>query len=687
MRSIAHLALRELRRSWVRNLYAALAIGVGIATIIASDLISRGITEEIADSAEGQAITAFMSEQLDVGLTAIGLVITVGAGFLIFNAFAMSTTQRREDFGRMRAVGMTRHQLLLMVLFEAILTGIAGTAFGLATGIGLGRGLMFIVTTTSDVFNRFGEVSLSPDRLLFAAAVGLATTVIAALLPAMRASQTPPVAAMKAASSTGRSPNRYRIAGGCTVLIVAMWIVLIIDPPGRWILPPWSSYLTIALIALWLLCLGLSLPAIVGLTGACLRRPLSAILHLPGRLAADNLRRARGRVTFTLLTLIIGVAMIVGITGFLGFWFEELFFRTSERSLKESPGMGFFPLEIDAGLQAYEDVVDFTLPDDLIDEVEAAAEGRAAVVPAYFVLAPELSFMGEFYFSFVLGPQSMQQAGELFFTFTYGDWAHALEITDKGCGLFLTPTVAQKNDAWLYDTIAIQTHLGHLDCTIAGIGPTFVGASIISDAGLSAFELSAPVMLSIFPFESEGSAGVLAEFAAIADRYPGIWFADLTVVYEMQLEAMGTVRTMMSGMLFLAILSATLGVINTALISVSERRREYGVLRATGASRRQVSTIVIVEGLLFGLIGAGVGILVGAGVVVIYIVITGGSAFGYPDFPVWEVALGSIQPALARGIIALAASPLLIALAAWLPTRATVQGSVIETIGRRETPL
>ncbi|MGB2894647.1 MAG: FtsX-like permease family protein [Anaerolineales bacterium] len=687
MRSIARLALRELRRSWVRNLFAALAVGVGIATIIASDLISRGITEEIADSAEAQAITAFMSEQLDVGLTTIGLVITMGAGFLIFNAFAMSTTQRREDFGRMRAVGMTRRQLLLMVLFEAVLTGIAGTAFGLLTGVGMGRGLMFIVMTTSDVFNRFGEVSLSSGRLLFGAAVGLVTTVIAALLPAIRASRTPPVAAMKRTSSTGRSPNRYRIARVCALLIVAMWIILIADPPGHWILPPWSSYLTIALMALWLLCLGLSLPAIVGISGAWLRRPLSAILHLPGRLAADNLRRARARVTFTLLTLIIGVAMIIGVTGYLGYWFEELFFRTSERSLKANPGMGFFPLEIDAGLQAYEDVFDFTLPDDLLAEVEISAEGQAAVVQTYFVLAPELSFLGENYFSFVLDPQSMRGAGELFFTFTYGDWAHALEITGKDCGLFLTPTVARKNDAWLYDTIAIQTPLGPLDCTIAGIGPTFVGASIISDRGLSAFNLNAPVALIIFPHESEGREEVLAEFAAIADRFPGIWFTDLALVSEMQLEAMGTVRTMMSGLLFLAILSATLGVINTALISVSERRREYAVLRAAGATRRQVNAIVVVEGLLFGLIGSGVGILVGAGVVIIYIVITGGSAFGYPDFPVWEVALASIRPALAHGFLALAVSPLLVALAAWLPAHPALQGSVIETLGRREISL
>lgn len=317
MRSIAHLALRELRRSWVRNVFAALAVGVGIATIIASDLISRGITEEIADSAEGKAITAFMSEQLNVGLTAIGLVITVGAGFLIFNTFAMSITQRREDFGRMRAVGMTRHQLLLMVLLEATLTGMVGTAFGLLTGVGLGRGLMLFIMAISDVFNRFGEVSLSPDRLLFGAAVGLATTIIAALLPAIRASRTPPVAAMKAASSSGRKIKQYWVAGGCALLITVMWIVLIADPPGRWILPPWSSYLTVALLTLWLLCIGLSLPAIVGLSGAWLRRPLTALLRLPGRLAADNLRRARARVTFTLLTLIIGVAMIIGVTGYL----------------------------------------------------------------------------------------------------------------------------------------------------------------------------------------------------------------------------------------------------------------------------------------------------------------------------------------------------------------------------------
>lgn len=687
MRSIAHLALRELRRSWVRNLFAALAVGVGIATIIASDLISRAITEEIADSAEGRAITSFMSEQLDVGLTAIGLVITVGAGFLIFNAFAMSTTQRRDDFGRMRAVGMTRRQLLLMVLLEAILTGAVGIAFGLLTGVGLGRGLMFLVTTTSDVFNRFGEVSLSPERLLFGAAVGLATTIVAALLPAIRASRTPPVSAMRAASSNGRSPSRYRVAGGCALLLSAMWLFLIADPPGLWILPPWSSYLTITLIALWLLCIGLSLPAIVGLSGAWLRRPLTAILHIPGRLAADNLQRARSRVTFTLLTLSIGVAMIIGVTGYLEYWFEELFFRSSERSLKENPGMGFFPLEIDAGLQAYEDVFDFTLPDDLIAEVVAAAEGHAAVVQGYFVLAPELSFLGEHYFSFIIDPHSMRQAGELFFTFTYGDWHHALEITDKGCGVFLTPTVARKNDAWLYDTIPIQTPLGSLDCTIAGIGPTFVGASIISDAGLNAFNLNAPVTLSVFPHEGEGSGEVLAEFAAIADRYTGVWFTDLSQVSKMQMEAMETVRTMMSGLLFLAILSATLGVINTALISVSERRREYGVLRAAGATRRQVSSIVIVEGLLFGLIGAGAGIVVGTGVVVIHIVVSGGSAFGYPDFPVWEVALASIQPALTRGILALIVSPLLIALASWLPARAALRSTVIETLGRRETPL
>jgi len=411
MRTIAHLALRELRRSWIRNLFAALAVGIGIATIIASDLISRAITEEIAESAEGKAITAFMSEQLDVGLTAIGLVITVGAGFLIFNAFAMSTTQRREDFGRMRAVGMTHRQLLLMVLLEAILTGALGIVFGLLAGVGLGRGLMFLVTTTSDVFNRFGEVSLSPDRLLFGATVGLATTIIAALLPAIRASRTPPVAAMRATSSSGRNLNQYRIAGGCAILLTAMWIFLIVDPPGLWILPPWSSYLTVALIALWLLCIGLSLPAIVGLSGVWLRRPLTAILRLPGRLAADNLRRARARVTFTLLTLIIGVAMIIGVTGYLGYWFEELFFRNSERSLKENPGMGFFPLEIDAGLQAYEDVFDFTLTDNLIAEVEAAAEGHAAVVQGYFVLAPELSFLGEHYFSFIIDPHSN---GEMF---------------------------------------------------------------------------------------------------------------------------------------------------------------------------------------------------------------------------------------------------------------------------------
>jgi putative ABC transport system permease protein len=687
MRSIVRLALRQIRRNWAQSLLAALAVGAGIATIIASDLISRAITEEIADSAEGTAITAFMSEQLDVGLTTIGLVLAVGAGFLVFNAFAMSTTQRRQDFGRLRAVGMTRFQLLLLVLIEAAVTGLIGTALGLLTGIGLGRGLMALVMTTSDVFNRFGEVSLTLDRLLFAAAVGMLTTIFAAFLPALNASRTPPVAVMKAVPTSTENPRLYWLAAGSTLILGAMWIALIVNPPGSWILPPWSTYLTVLLVTLWLVGIGLSIPTIVGCVGKGLRQPLASTMGLPGRLAADNLRRARARVTFTLLTLIIGVAMIIAVSGYLGYWFEELFFRVSDRSLKANPGMGFFPLDIDGGLQAYEDVFDFTLPDDLISEVEATAEGRAAVIPTYFVLAPELSFMGENYFSFVLDPESMRRAGELFFTFTDGDWDHAFEITDRGCGLFVTPTVAQKNDAWLDDTVTIQTPLGSLDCTVAGIGPTFVGASIISDAGVEAFNLHAPVALSVFPYESDQVDEILGEFTSIAAGYSGIWFTDLALISEMQMKAMETVRSMMNGLLFLAILSATLGVANTALISVSERRREYGILRAAGATRRQVNTTVVVEGLLLGLIGACMGILVGAGVVGIYIVVSGGSAFGFPDFPVWEVAIASIQSALSRGILALIVSPWLVALAAWLPTRTALKGSVVETLGRQETQL
>jgi hypothetical protein len=391
-------------------------------------------------------------------------------------------------------------------------------------------------------------------------------------------------------------------------------------------------------------------------------------------------------VVFTLLTVALGVAMIVGVTGYMTYWFDELFFRTADISLRENPGVGFFPLDVEAGMQAYTSVTSLTMPPGLRREVEAIVGDRGSLVETYFVIAPELSFLGQDYFSFVLEPDAMHQAGSLFFSFTYGTWAHAQELAELGCVVFINPTVAQKNDAWLDDVIRLLTPQGTLNCTVAGVGPTFVGASLISEEAVDAFHLPAPVNLTLYANTPEDRAAMMPELEAVANRHAGIWLLDLSVLTLIQREGMKSVQTAMDGMLFLAVLSAGLGVVNTAAIGLAERRQEMGILRAAGASRSQVHGIVLIEGLLLGLLGAVLGTLAGVGVVVLYVVISGGSPLGFADFPVWPTALACARPALERAVLGSVLAPALAALAAWLPARRALRGSVVETLASANRP-
>lgn len=680
MRTLLYLAWRNLRAAPVRSVLSALAVGFGVATLVAADLMSRSITSEIARTAEAEAITSFMSEQLDVGLTAVGLVIVLGAGFLTFNAFAMAVAQRRADFGRLRAAGMTQPQVMGMVLTEAALIGAMGSAFGVVGGSLLGQGLIGLVSATSEMFNRFGDVGVSPARMAWAAAAGVLIGLLAAWVPARRAVRVTPLAALRPPTpDTLRRPPIWPAVMGLTGG-VALWLYLALAPPGAWIQPPMSSILSGLFAAAWLGCLVLTLPALIAATARSVRGLLSRVVGPSGRLAADNLRRHRSHAAFTVVTLAVGVGMIVGVTGYMTFWFEEIFFRISDTALRERPAVGLFPLKADAGLNAYVGVTQFTLPEGLREEVTAAVGDRAAVLPVHFVIVPELAFMGGRYFSFVMDPVDLRDSGDMMFTFAAGNWDDALAISDRGCAMFLTPSVARRNDRWVGDSLRLTTPTGPLECTVAGVGPTFVGASILSDAAAEAFRLTEPVGLVAFGRSRQDYDDLLQKLTAIADGHEGVWPMDVNRLTAYQREGMKSVQTAMDGMLILSVLSAGLGVVNTTVVGLTERRREFGLLRAAGAMQRQVRSVVVLEGLLFGALGAVVGIAAGAGVVLVYATVSGGSSMGFPDFPVWDAALASIGPALERGLVALLLTPLLTALVAWIPAQHLLHGSVAETL-------
>jgi putative ABC transport system permease protein len=137
----------------------------------------------------------------------------------------------------------------------------------------------------------------------------------------------------------------------------------------------------------------------------------------------------------------------------------------------------------------------------------------------------------------------------------------------------------------------------------------------------------------------------------------------------MQWEAMESVKLMMKGMLVLAILGASLGVVTVLKMGIQERSRELAVLRAAGATRKQVRGMVLVEAGVIGLAGGSSGLILGAGLVMIYTLTVGGGFMGFMDLPVREAAFTTLGSALGYGMLALILSPMITLLAAWILSR------------------
>ncbi|MEE8392010.1 MAG: adenylate/guanylate cyclase domain-containing protein, partial [Anaerolineae bacterium] len=600
--------------------------------------------------------------------------------------------------GALRALGMTRRQVMQLVLVEALLTGGIGTLLGLVAGpllggglIALPRGAGALLGTTLAVF---GESSISLSSFVVATALGMGITSLSVLIPARQATRISPLSALRQAAASGveQTPIGRALAG--LAAMVALTIYLVIAPPGEWVLPPWDVILSGLFVLVWLACLGLLLPALVGAVAGLARKLLSHLWGATGRLVADNLRRNRRRVILTILTLAVGLMMIVSMTGLISFMFGALLGRMIE-SMVQQDGWLIAPLDVTADMVAAFGEMDLEtmhVPPDLAEKVREVVGDRAAVGEWYMVVVPELSFLPGWY-SYIGDAKELPDLGAYGFTFTAGDWETAMPIMESGCGILMTPLVARNNDVWLGDTFTVQGKNGGrpamVECTVAGLGshPVSANASFISLAAIDSFGVENPTAVIVAPFPGVDREHLDADLNTLLDDYPDAWPNRVAPAMESGGEVSDSLTSVMNGMLLLAILAATLGVVNTTMMNVNERQRELGLLRAVGATRRQVSAVVTGEVALMGFIGGILGLVAGAGVSIIFAVTYGGNAWGVPDLNVWDAAWEATQPALLVGLFGLIAAPLISAGAAWLPARSILRGSPIETMQpeRQET--
>ncbi len=674
MRSINALAWRNLTQNRSRALLSGIAVSFGVAMTVTGSMVAASIRKGMIHSEEMRVLMKGLIDQLDPLLIFISLVIGAAAAFLIFNSFSMSLTQKRREIGALRTLGMTRRQIMRLITAEAGIIGLGGTLIGLIAGPVLGQLVIKLLGRFGGGLFVFQSTPPPLAGILLAAGLGLAITQAAVLMPARRAASTPPLAALREADSAAIDRISHRPGLIALVFVIALFIFLVVAPPGQWTIYPSDIIFSVLLILVWLAALTVITSLAIEITARLLQNPLTRRYGATGRLITDNIQRGRQRVTLTVLTMAFALTVTTGLSGFITFMVETAFGSTMRPAIDQE-ALFLSRINIVGGWADVlaQDLDTLFLASDDYDTIASVVEGRAVHMANYFAIVPELSFMVDSYFSYVVESDKLDKIGPTLFSFTEGSWEEALPIMESGCGVLIAPLIATRNQVEVGDTLTVTGTNGPVDCVVGGIGSSVVNASVISYAAGEEFGITNPAAVLVVPNLGVDVEDVLADLQA---ALPELTAIKISLMFDRQLEFVAILSNSLGALLLLAVIAAAMGVVNTTLMSIHERQRELGLLRAVGSTRRQVRAVIMGEAALMGLLGGAFGFIAGVGFVLIFVVTYGGNSWGI-SFPLWATALKSVKPALLPGIAGLIAAPLIAAAAAWLPASPILRKTVI----------
>jgi putative ABC transport system permease protein len=268
--------------------------------------------------AAGRARAALeMTRGFRTNLTALSLLALLCGAFLIYNTMTFSVVQRRPLLGTLRALGVTRGQVLALVLGEAAALAALGTGLGLASGVLLARGLLRLVTRTlNDLYFVVAvrDLALEPASFFAGAAIGIGATLAAALAPALEAALTPPRAVLSRSlleARLRRALPRATALGGGLVLLGGLLLAAPAGPPGA----GGGRGLALAFGGLTAIAVGCALLAPAATVGLMrlLRAPLGALFGYRGRMAAGGVIASLSRTAVAIAALMVAVSVTVGI--------------------------------------------------------------------------------------------------------------------------------------------------------------------------------------------------------------------------------------------------------------------------------------------------------------------------------------------------------------------------------------
>ncbi|MEM9034117.1 MAG: FtsX-like permease family protein [Actinomycetota bacterium] len=516
---------------------------------------------------------------ISIFLTAFAAVALFVALFVIYNTFSITVTQRLKEMALLRAIGASSRQVLRNVLVESIAIGIIASLIGLAVGVALGAVLLRVFEAIG--FPLGGDsLTIVPANLAVGFVIGVVVTIVSAYLPARRGAAVPPIEALRDSTIEVVGASRLRTRVGAGLIVVG--VVLAAGGATNLRLPS-----AIAGIAALFGGIVLAAPAIAPSLARLLGRPVERARGIVGEIASENAARNPKRTATTALALMIGVTLVTAAT-VIASSFRESIRGDLDRALSAD-----LVIEAGSGFQG-------GIEPDLTD--------RIAELPAVDGLTPVRTVNGQIDgdIATVNGVFADTVGSLVDMNVLRGDLQDLSQL-----GVALSESEADDLRVDLGDPLTLQMPAATVELTVVAIyeRDDVVGNVLVdtatTDAGTTQ-PLDALVLV--------GTDDPAAATAAIEDLVASDPTAEVKTARQYADDQAGQLNTLLNllyGLLALSVLIALIGVTNTMSLSIHERTRELGLMRAVGMTGPQLRSAIRYESSLVALVGSIGGIVLG----------------------------------------------------------------------------
>lgn len=520
------------------------------------------------------------------------IALLVGT-FIITNTFAILVAQRTRELALLRAIGASRRQVLGSVVLEATVIGLVAAVLGLLGGVALALAVTAGLEAAGGDLPTSGLV-ISRTTVVVALVAGLGVTVLASILPAVQATRVPPLAALREVAVDRSSASRVRIALGVVMLLGGGFAL-----SAAWRSGDTDSLPSVGIGALLVIVGAIVIgPALAEPTVRMLGAGLPRLKGITGVLARENAARSPKRTSATASALLIGVALI----GFITIFGASA--RASVVSEVERGFTGDLIVQADAG---------FGPPTGFsptIAEEIATLPGVESVSSVGFAQAQIAHPDGDISTTFLttVDPDSLEQVLE-----------PRMASGDIGAlrpdGIVVDVGLAEDEGLATGDRVQVTGPSGEqveLDIQAVSDDPTLLGFWAVHNAirdRILAERLDVQVIISVADGADVGD--VEAAISEIVDDVPSLSVLDRDAFVGDLTSQITGFLTFINALLLLSVVIAMIGIANTLSLSIHERTRELGLLRAVGMSRSQLRSAVRWEAVIISVLGTVVGLAIG----------------------------------------------------------------------------